>query len=246
MQNNVIYYGETQCQATVKSTHSQCTNHAYYLCSNEQYMCGVHSKKEESTRVKLPTNPNKKENEQHIHHMRKMEQLATAQMNKESGMNGQVIVSKMSMMKQPIQITGFVNVYPNYKHGGRTDGLGLPRLSPKSLGPVCHGMPGLPDATSIENYHQYAKFWPHELDENGQIKEECKQQRIEAYRNGPPMRHKHSRETLLQYGKNVNVPYFRPIMTPMEKNTDSIICNADTFIAIFMNCSQRKSPIFTN
>lgn len=103
------------------------------------------------------------------------------------------------MMKNPKYVTGYLNVFPNYKHQNRKDGFGCMRLSPKSLGPVIHNMPGLPAATTIENYHQFAKFWQFELDEKDEILEKYKLDRVKAY-TSPPMRHK--------YDKNINIPKF--------------------------------------
>ena len=67
------------------------------------------------------------------------------------------------MMKKPELIDGYLNVFPNYKHQNRKDGYGCAKLSPKSLGPVNHGMPNLPIAKNIENYHQFAKFWDYSI-----------------------------------------------------------------------------------
>jgi hypothetical protein len=75
----------------------------------------------------------------------------------------------MHMMKPVAYIDGFLNVYPNFRHGKRQDGIGCSRLSPKSLGQVNHNMPGLPPAVSLENFHQCAKFFRFELDDQGDI-----------------------------------------------------------------------------
>ena len=126
--------------------------------------------------------------------------------NRKNKKKGTVTVSKLRMMKKPESISGFMNVFPNFKHQNRTDGYGCARLSPKSLGPVEHGMPNLPTAKNIENYHQFAKFWKFELDENGKVKPEFFQKRIDAYNSDIAYRHKYDRKTLKEYGPNINIP----------------------------------------
>lgn len=199
------YYGEQSCQATIKSNSKPCTNNAYFI-SGEKLLCGVHCK-QYSNVLKLPKNPNKNiiYNNELLKRQKQIE--ICAEKNKINNTLGKVIVSKMYMMKTPNNVDGYLNVFPNYKHQNRKDGFGCMRLSPKSLGPVIHNMPGLPDATTIENYHQFAKFWKFELDENGEILEQYKKNRIKAY-TSPPMRHKYDKKTLSKYNNNVNVPEF--------------------------------------
>ena len=200
-----VYYGETQCKEINKSKNISCTNHAYFS-SNGTYKCGVHCSKDKN-RIKLPTNPNKIINYETELKERKYIVDEYSKNNKENNIKGNVLVSKMYMMKNPDYIKGYLNVYPNYKQQNRKDGFGCMKLSPKSLGPVVHNMPFLPKATTIENYHQFSKFWKFELDDNGNILEQYKLDRIKAY-TAPPMRHKYDKKTLLQYNKNINIPEF--------------------------------------
>ena len=200
-----VFYGEIQCESILKTKNALCTNKAYFNCDGK-FMCGVHSKKGDNI-SKLPKNPNKlleKENEL-IEIKKEIEN--SAKINKENNKIGNVIVTKLHMMSSPENVTGYLNVFPNYKHQNRKDGFGCMRLSPKSLGPVIHNMPNLPDATTIENYHQFAKFWDFELDENGNILEQYKIERIKAY-TAPPMRHKYDKKLLLKLNKNINIPRF--------------------------------------
>lgn len=199
-----VYYGETVCQI-ITSKGVQCTNKAYFM-SDGILTCGVHCKKANVVN-KLPKNPNKLENHKKELTERKSEIILVAKNNRENGKLGSVKVTKMYMMKSPEYIEGYLNIFPNYKHQNRQDGLGCMRLSPKSLGPVVHNMPNLPDATTIENYHQFAKFWRFELDDESNILEKYKLERIKAY-TAEPVRHKYDKKTLLQYNKNINVPEF--------------------------------------
>jgi hypothetical protein len=200
-----VYYGETNCEAIIKSKGTLCTNKAYFN-SDGKLMCGVHCKQGINV-SKLPKNPNEALNKENELKEMKKEVDTVAEDNKKNNQMGRVIVSKIYMMKNPKYVTGYLNVFPNYKHQSRKDGFGCMRLSPKSLGPVIHNMPNLPDATTIENYHQFAKFWDFELDENGNILEQYKLDRIKAY-TSPPMRHKYDKKTLLQFNKNINIPRF--------------------------------------
>jgi len=204
-----IYYGEKQCGEIVKSKNTSCTNKAYFM-SNGKLMCGVHCSKDK-TRIKLPENPDKLVNYENELEKRTTEVERYRETNKENNKLGNVIVSKLYMMKNPEYVKGYLNVFPNYKQQNRKDGFGCMRLSPKSLGPVVHNMPHLPEATTIENYHQFSKFWRFELDDNGDILEQYKLDRIEAY-TAPPMRHKYNKKTLSQYNnnnnKNINIPEF--------------------------------------
>lgn len=201
-----IYYGETECDGFVKSKGTKCTNKAYFI-SGGKYWCGVHKGTLKMNVCELPQNPRKLEIKQNELNERKKEVEEMALKNRENGIKGNVMVSKLFMMKSPEYYAGYLNVFPNYKHQNRKDGFGCMRLSPKSLGPVVHNMPHLPEATTIENFHQFAKFWEFELDENKQILEQYKQERIKAY-TGPPMRHKYDKKTLMQINGNVNVPAF--------------------------------------
>lgn len=199
-----MYSGESICQGIVKSKNTQCTNKAYYV-QDDKYYCGVHSKKDK--RTDLPINPNKDNIKKEMleKHFQTLETVKND--NKNSNKKGTVTVQKMYMMKQPKLIEGYLNVYPNYKHQNRSDGFGCPTLSPKYLGPVIHNMPNLPEAKNIENYHQFAKFWDFELDKNNIPTKEAFQNRIDAYNNPVPYRHKHSKDILKKYG-NINIPKF--------------------------------------
>jgi hypothetical protein len=186
-----MYYGETNCSGvTAKGT--PCHNKAYYSVGGI-YRCGVHSKKGE--RIDLKRNPNAKQLASLEIATRKarVDEVAT-----ENSTAGNVIVTKLGFMKKPEYVDGHMCIFPNYKHQKREDGFGCASLSPKSLGPVDHGMPDIPPARSIENYHQYAKVFPSEVDEDGEPLPETIEERIEGYASSVPMRHKPAAK-----GKNI-------------------------------------------
>ena len=189
------YWGEQICNGIVKSKQKQCTNKAYYSTENK-LLCGGHSKKHD--RTILPKNPEKDkiEKENYDRHLETIKQVAKK--NKENKLLGNVYVTKLKMMKKPELLDGIINVFPNFKHQNRKDGYGCARLSPKSLGPIKHCMSNLPEAKNLENYHQFAKIWNFELDENGTVLDQYLQKRIEGYNNSEPFRYKYQKKFLLE------------------------------------------------
>lgn len=191
------YWGQELCQAK-KANGEQCVNGAYYTIDN-MLLCGVHSGgKKKELRTELPHDPNEKEmkEKERSDHSNVCDQIALK--NKQEGRRGIVTLYKMKMMKNPGFEEGVVNIFPNFKHGGRHDGMGLPSLSPKSIGPVHHGQPGLPVALNLENFHQGNKVFPSEVDEKGQVKNEFFTLQKEMYEDPVPHRHKEAAD-----GKNV-------------------------------------------
>ena len=179
------FYGENLCQG-VKANGQSCGNKSYYAV-NGVLLCGVHSKNQ--PRIELPKNPNAK--------IQKAQELVrsgnlAAQYQVENarlGRRGSIICEKMRMMKEVPSVDGFLKVFPNFKHGNRADGFGCPALSPKSLGPVNHGQPGLPPALNLENFHQGNKVFQFEI--NGQtILPQFFQTQYRMYQDSEPHRHK--------------------------------------------------------
>ncbi len=200
----MVYYGEKKCQAKYKSG-DPCKNWAYYEQSNK-ILCGQHSDKSERKKLKKDPNAAKKRLELYQERQKLVEKIAKA--NQKKGEKGDVICSKLRMMKQPEHFDGYLKIFPNYKHQNRKDGLGMKSLSPKDIGPINHQMPGLPVAKNLENYHQFAKVFPWEVDSNDKIKESSIKHRIKGYQDEEPHRHKFSREEILKYSDNVNIPLF--------------------------------------
>lgn len=191
-----IYYGQIKCQEKYKSTGLPCRNNAYYSYNNK-YLCGIHSNKNE--RVELPKN-NKAKRESfekgYTLHLETVDQAAKE--NKVAGKSGQVICSKMLMMKGAPLVKGFLNVFPNYKHQNRKDGFGCMSLSPKSMGPIEHNQVGLPICKNLENFHQGNKVFPSELDSDGKILPSFYELQKKMYED--PIPHRHKQES---YGNNV-------------------------------------------
>lgn len=161
--NDVPYSGDSLCQGVFASgakKGTNCDRKAYYYDDCET-RCGVHSDKE--TRKNLTKKPVDLDEKQRL-----IQQINNARNdNAENGTSGYLILFRMGMMKPIISTDGYLNVFPNYRHAGRTDGLGLTTLSPMNLGPVEHNQPGVPDAKTIEGFHQWSKCFENELNDEG-------------------------------------------------------------------------------
>ena len=177
------YHGEVICEGILRNGNC-CTNVAYYKCDNNCF-CGVHSKK--INRVDLPVNPNKADNEKREIDRRNR---IVGEMRNKNG-SGKVIVSKLRMFKKADHNDGYIKVFPNYKDFKKAEVLCCRTLSPKYMGPIEHAMPNLPPSKSLENYHQYAKVFPCEVDSNGNPNDEYLPNRIKGYESDTPMRHKY-------------------------------------------------------
>lgn len=149
-----VFHGEEKCQE--KRVDYHCDNGAYWACPGGRLLCGVHSKRE-AKRQKLPVNPDREKKKIKEQERRQLLVDSSREEKAVRGRWGDVIVGQLKMMKPPPHVDGFLSVFPNNKHANRKDGWGLAELSPMQLGPVEHGQPGLPPATSIENYHQFNK-----------------------------------------------------------------------------------------
>ena len=207
MQSIKPFHGSILCQAQIKSKNIPCKNGAYYE-QDGKFLCGVHSKK--NFRKDLPKDPNEKQKlglERKDHHLRLVK---NANIRKEKGEKGTVKCFKMKMMKDVPLHEDYLNVFPNFKHQNRCDGYGCKALSPMSLGPVEHKQLNLPVALNIENYHQFNKVWPSEVDEyNDPLKSFYETQR-KGYNDPTPHRHKVSLEERkkLNASGNKNAPLY--------------------------------------
>lgn len=181
-----IFWGQHQCQAVYKSGKKRgehCQNKAYYR-DQGQLRCGTHSSK--ATRELLPKDPQAgQKHEEEL--QQRLDEVEIAQnQNFQEGLQGEVICQKLRMMKAPQYTHGFLLVFPNFKHQTRKDGFGCMSLSPKALGPIDHGMPGIPVALNLENFHQGAKVFPQELENIPKALE----LRNQIYQDPVPHRHK--------------------------------------------------------
>jgi len=211
----MIFYGEKDCEGLYMNG-EHCKNKSYWKVG-KRYFCGVHSKKFQY-RKKLNKNPDGKKEKKELLKKRIEIVESLAQSNRLNNIKGNVIVSKLKMMKIPEYHEGYLNVFPNYKHQNRIDGFGCSSLSPKSIGPINHIMPNLPVSKNLENYHQFAKIFSWEIKNfnkkdfnSGEIKEEIIEKRKEAYNSDIPYRHKYSRDFLvkkLKNSDNINIPLF--------------------------------------
>ena len=181
------YYGEEVCSFSTQK--GPCQNKAYYFFGNK-LGCGVHIKNSE--RITL-TKRSKKEVEEikSDNHQAELDVItAFQQINLARQARGDIVLCKISMMKSPSHKEGYYNIYPNYKDGGRKDGLGCPALSPKSIGPIEHGQLGVLASRNLENFHQGSKCYRHEVDVNGFPTGEFYAARDRMFTDPEPHRHK--------------------------------------------------------
>lgn len=156
---DVIYHGQVQCSATLRGSGFRCTNRAYFRSGAKTYLCGVHKDGKAESLPKMP----KYMQLQKTSNAREKEATEVEEHRVQNGGRGELMLYRMKMMKNPEYHTGFLRVFPNYRHQNRSDGFGCSSLSPMSLGPVEHGQPGLPPAKNIENFHQGSKCFPAEI-----------------------------------------------------------------------------------
>lgn len=184
-----VYSGEQLCSATLKGKDKgKCKGKAYYSHEVLGPVCGRHAGKE---KTKLPENPNKQEILETLYKSLRNQADNAAQRN-ESGVVT-IMTTKLRMMKAAVHKPGFLSVFPNYKHGDRKDGLGMPTLSPCFMRECNHEQPGLPNATCIENFHQGNKVFPSEVDESGNPTQKFYEERLRIYQSKEPIRHKPAR-----------------------------------------------------
>ena len=206
---NLPFHGERTCER------SPCTNGGYfYDPEGKQILCGMHSKKLKNTRIELQKDLLRKKKLQlsrYEDHQRSVE--LEAKKNRTSNLEGTVICTPLKMMKAPELVPGFLQVWPNNKHD-KKPGFGCGSLSPMRLHAKDHEeyiymtqegevvqpfeaevknatLVRLPPALSIENYHQFNKCFPEELDEQGEWPTQHFWQRLmEGYKDPVPHRHK--------------------------------------------------------
>lgn len=176
------FYGESLCHT------AGCVRKAYYAVRGKP-ICGSHSRREK-LRTKLSKNPDAKKNRDRTLELAQTEVERVADANRTLGKRGQVICSKLRMMKNPEHIPGYWKVFPNNRHGTRVDGFGCATLSPMRVGPIRHGQPGLPEALNLENFHQSNKVYASEVDVNANPTEQFFQLQQAMYVDKIPHRRK--------------------------------------------------------
>lgn len=185
-----LYYGEGGC--AFSTSKGPCKNKAYWSVKTDRQPssvgCGVHAR-DSKTRAPLPKRSAKDKARLAEEALAKnSEEIEAARVkNFKKGRQGHLLVSKLRIMKAPEDFQGYQKVFPNFKHGNRKDGLGMPSLSPMSLGPVEHPQPGLPVGAHIEGVHQGSKVFPCYL-KKGEPTKEWFEIQLEMF-TGPPRRH---------------------------------------------------------
>lgn len=212
--NDTICYGSIKCQALKASDNLPCTNNAYYR-ENKKYLCGAHSDKEKRDTLPKDKNKGAKKADDYATHLESVEKAKL--LNRKNKVPGKVVCFMMRMMKEVPLREGYLNIFPNNKHQNRKDGFGCSSLSPMQLGPVNHCQisndVSLPVALNMENYHQYNKVYPNEVDKNGDPTEEFRKRQLIGYKDKIPHRHKFDAKTMAKLrkqisGENRNAPLY--------------------------------------
>lgn len=147
------------CRA-VYSTGEACRNVARYVF-NDDVFCGMHT----SSRVAAtPTSAGETRQRQRADAVERNAAILDARAcNRAAGRRGTAVLARTTrarLVHQP----GCVAVFTHARHETRGDGVTCAELSPMRVGPIAHGQPGLPDARTLENLHQYSKRFAGETD----------------------------------------------------------------------------------
>ena len=214
------YSGETTCEGVYKNG-NKCASKAYYS-EEKKHLCGRHSKRE--SRSALEKNPLAAANRIKELKQRKAVIKQHKKKNKENGVPGKIICTKLRMMQMPEWEKGYMMVFPNYKHENRIDGYGCKSLSPKSIGPIDHKMKDLPIAQNLENYHQFSKVYSFELDEKNNVVKKSLDYRIKWYKSDVPMRHKYPTKLIKKYGNSCEFALYYDLVENKERRYTYIQC----------------------
>ena len=190
-----FYQGEHTCSARKKKG-DPCTQPAYYVLRDNP-VCGRHNDK--TLGRKMKRNPAALEQRAEALRQHAASVARAAEANARAGVPGSVSCCKMRMMRPVPLPEGAQLVFPNRKHGGRVDGLGMTALSPMTIGPIRHPQPGLPPARNLENFHQGSKWFP------TQTFEEYRATQRQMFEDPVPHRH-HQEAKKIPAGRNRNIP----------------------------------------
>lgn len=162
----MVFYGEVGCSAkyaTGEKKGQRCRFRAHYKTDADRFCCGVHST--DGRRSNLPRDPGAAAAGAAALTAHEEEVEAAARANRAGGRRGEVACAKLRMRQAVPRLAEFKHVFPNNRHGSRTDGFGCATLSPMRLGPVVRVADQEFLAHSLENYWQGSKVFRSELDE---------------------------------------------------------------------------------
>lgn len=211
--SDVIYYGTRQCDGVLRDG-ERCKNKSYFGVlprtkedpSKKMYVCGVHVRTHRNSSILPSMSIAQKEMAQASANAERNDLIDVARnLNIQKKQRGYVAVSKFRLMKDAPHIRGALSVFPNYRHGDRTDGYGAAQLSPMNLGPINHGSDILPPSKTLENYHQFAKVFRGQ-EKNGIVTEAYMKERREAYDD--PVGHRHQPSAVPDENGNRNISLY--------------------------------------
>ncbi len=224
----VPHIGEVKCL--------HCGNRASYYHTRypTKFCCGVHLRPCAERRT-LPEWTEAEQCERALVHIHST--IARAQLASTTQAWERITLHKMRMMHGVEREAGILNVLPNFRSRSTWHDLHTfllkrgdapapgdcdfrcSELSPKWIGPIVHGQPGLPPARNLENFHQGSKCFADETDED------FAKRRIEMYNDPEPHRHKWEKYPSLTPPKKTreSIRYFEWITPAGEKTKLSYI-----------------------
>lgn len=187
-----FFRGEHDCQMKYKNGGS-CNKKALYSVMDGEkkriLVCGQHKSKGSCIR-NLVVNPCAAKNKEDEILKMKVKVEEAKDLNVRDKKKGDVKVSKFGFQNTLKFIDGYRCIFPNAGHANKKEGVGLPALSPMKLGPVDLHMKGLGPSLNLENAWQFAKVYPSEVDEDGELTPEYWEDRQDAHDDKIAHRHK--------------------------------------------------------
>ena len=112
------------------------------------------------------------------------EVIETARGNAICRVDSLIILRKVRPLLSLSAEGGFVNIFPDTKH--KRHDYSFPGLCPSKLGPIEHGLPGLPSADNLQAFFEYSCCYNTDLRDDGQLWNEFREQMREGFRSGIP------------------------------------------------------------
>tara|TARA_R110001599_G_scaffold21639_2_gene81056 strand:- start:24354 stop:25757 length:1404 start_codon:yes stop_codon:yes gene_type:complete len=172
-----VYINEKICQNIIVWTDRKGETCDRLACYEQfgQYVCKLHSN--EKYRYKLPN----RENILKYHKVRDPLIKMKRDMNREENLEGDVICTENMQTNIFHFRETYEMVYMDIKDKARTDGIPVPELSAENLGPVHHGMKGIPPATFLCNLWEGSKLYLSEMNDDGTYNDTFLENRIATF-----------------------------------------------------------------
>ena len=194
--------------SSVKSTGKPCGNLSSVIDDKGNYLCRVHSKKISTSDIPKQELTMMRRNYQNMRYQKYKSTLIF-----DENESGKVKVNKLRMRKWVSYQNGYLMIFPNYRHGNRKDGIGMPELSPMNLGPIKHNFSDINNGIcqNLENLWQGLKVYKQEMINDKEINFTAFNDNLRMmFRSNKGFRHKYTRKDkpLFMYWKNTKGKVF--------------------------------------